>query len=39
MLNISQPNLKDVVILTQYACLVFKTANESMFFLKLLALL
>ena len=29
MLNISQPYLKDIVILTHCACLVFKTSNES----------
>ena len=36
---ISQPCLKDLVILTHYAYLVFKKANENLFFLKLLALL
>ena len=39
MLNINQPYLKDIVILTHYACSVFETANENLFFLKLLALL
>ena len=34
MLNISQPYLKDIVILTHYACLVLKISTENMFFLK-----
>ena len=39
MFNIKQDYLKDMAIVTDYACLVLKTSNENLFFLRLLVFL